>query len=217
MTHPITGVILAGGLNKRFNGRNKAFIEVNGMRLLDRTHGIFKELFEEIILVTNEPTRYLEWDLNIVTDLFPTRSSLTGIHAGLFYATRPFAFFTACDAPFLKKEMVEAVVEAAESHIDIVLPETAMGIEPLCAVYSKRCLESIEGRLSRRVYKIQNFFRKMKVKKIHEKTLRRVDPELRSFININTPEDLARIVETEGRKNEYPNPCGQGEKSPGLR
>ncbi len=189
----MTGVILAGGLNKRFNGLNKAFIQVDGMRLLDRLYGIFSELFDEIILVTNEPRQYLEWDLNIVTDLFPVRSSLTGIHAGLFYATRPFAFFTACDTPFLKKEMVEAVVEAVAPPIDIVIPETDMGVEPLCAAYSKRCLESIEGRLSRRVFKIQGFFRKMKVKKIHEKTLRRIDPDLKSFFNINTPEDLAKV------------------------
>ncbi|MCP4689728.1 MAG: molybdenum cofactor guanylyltransferase [Desulfobacterales bacterium] len=193
MTHPLTGVILAGGLNKRFNGLNKAFIQVDGVRILDRIYGIFHELFDEIILVTNEPNLYLEWDLNIVTDLFQVRSSLTGIHAGLFYATHPFAFFTACDTPFLKKEMVETVVESIVPHVDIVIPETSLGREPLCAAYSKRCLESIEGRLSRRVFKIQGFFRKMKVKKIHEKRLRAVDPGLKSFFNINTPEDLAHI------------------------
>ncbi len=197
MTHPLTGVILAGGQNKRFNGLNKAFVQVDGMRLLDRIYGIFRELFDEIILVTNEPNRYLEWDFTIVTDLFQARSSLNGIHAGLFYATHPYAFFSACDTPFLKKEMVEAVVEAATPPIDIVIPETSLGLEPLCAAYSRRCLESIEGRLSRRVFKIQEFFRKMKVKKIHENTLRRIDPGLKSFFNINTPGDLARIGELE--------------------
>lgn len=75
---------MAGGLNSRYSGRNKAFIPVWGKRILDRLYEVFQEVFEEIILVTNDPLKYLEWDLTIVTDIFPYRSSLTGIHAGLF-------------------------------------------------------------------------------------------------------------------------------------
>ena len=101
MTPPCTGVILAGGENRRFSGKNKAFVQVAGKRILDHIYGVFSDLFEEIILVTNNPLQYLEWDFNIVTDLFSIRSSLTGIHAGLFYATNPHAFFAACDTPFL--------------------------------------------------------------------------------------------------------------------
>jgi len=96
-------VILAGGLNTRFSGTNKAFLRIRGKRILDHIYDLCKELFEEIILVTNDPLQYLEWDLVIATDIFPVRSSLTGIHAGLFCATNPYAFFIACDAPFLKK------------------------------------------------------------------------------------------------------------------
>ena len=107
MTIPCTGVILCGGLAKRFDGREKAFLRIGKERLLDRIYSVFKELFDDIILVTNTPLQFIEWDLNIVTDLFDIRSSLTGIHAGLFYASNPYAFFSACDAPFLKKEIVE--------------------------------------------------------------------------------------------------------------
>ena len=97
-----TGVILAGGLNTRFDGRPKALLEVDGERLLDRIGNLFQELFDEILLVTNDPVRYLEWGFDIVTDIYPVRSSLTGIHTGLFHASHPVAFFTACDTPFLK-------------------------------------------------------------------------------------------------------------------
>ena len=95
MTIPCSGVILSGGLSTRFNGHNKALISIHGKRNLDRIYGVFSELFDEIILVTNEPMQFLDWDLTVVTDLFPTRSSLTGIHAGLFYTKNPFAFFSA--------------------------------------------------------------------------------------------------------------------------
>ncbi len=192
MKFPCTGVILAGGMNTRFSGRDKAFIPVGGKPIIERLGGIFQELFEEIILVTNTPQEYLAWDFHIVTDLFPFRSSLTGIHAGLFHATRPYAFFAACDTPFLKKKMVQTIVDAIDSGVDIVIPETSAGMEPLCAVYATRCLKIIEMNLARRKLKIQMLFKKVRVKKIQETVLRDIDRDLISFFNINTPEDLAR-------------------------
>ena len=125
MKFPYTGVILSGGLNTRFSGKEKAFIQVGGKRILDRLYSVFSDLFNEIILVTNEPLKYIEWDLNIVTDLFSSRSSLTGIHAGLFYMKNPFGFFSACDTPFLKKEVVETIVGYIDSNVDLVMPETS--------------------------------------------------------------------------------------------
>lgn len=194
MKDSISGVILAGGLNSRFSGKNKGMIEVQGRRILDRIYEIFGQLFKEIVIVTNEPIRYLEWDALITTDIFPIRSSLTGIHAGLFSISKPYMFVTACDAPFLKKELIETLIErTTDSGIDVIVPETSQGLEPLCAVYAKNCLPVIENKLRNQQFKIKDMFRRLKVKKVSEKILRQSDPELISFLNINTPEDLAKI------------------------
>ncbi len=83
MDIPCSGVILAGGRNSRFGGREKAFLPVGGKLLFERIYEVCRPLFDELILVTNNPAAYLRWDLHIVTDLFAVRSSLTGIHAGL--------------------------------------------------------------------------------------------------------------------------------------
>jgi molybdenum cofactor guanylyltransferase len=190
-----TGVILSGGLATRFDGTEKAFLRVGGVRILDRIYEIYRELFEEIILVTNNPQKFLEWDLLIVSDLFPIRSSLTGIHAGLFYMTNPFAFISACDTPFLKKEVVETVVGKIEDHIDIVMPETSAGLEPLCAAYSKRCLDPAQHHLEQEKLKVIKAFRKSRIKTVSEKTICKIDPDLQSFFNINTPDDLKRAEE----------------------
>jgi molybdopterin-guanine dinucleotide biosynthesis protein A len=187
-----SGIILAGGLNTRFSGKDKAFITVGGIRLMDRLHQLFQETFGEVIIVTNDPVKYLEWDALIVTDLLPIRSSLTGIHAGLFFTQTPHAFIAACDTPFLQKEVVEAIVGALTDGIDVVIPETAAGLEPLCAGYSIRCLEPIRRHLKRNKLKIQMFFNKMRVRRVPEQALRRLDPHLVSFININSPPDLVR-------------------------
>jgi len=200
MTFPCTGVILSGGLSTRFNGNNKAFIRVGGKLMLDRLYDVFSDLFDEIILVTNHPLQFLEWDLTIVSDIFSDRSSLTGIHAGLFYMKNPFAFFSACDTPFLKKELVETLIENIEKNIDIIMPETAAGFEPLCAIYSKRCLKQAEQHLKENKFKIQWAFRGNRIKNIPENLLRTKDPDLLSFFNINTPDDLksGRDIENRG-------------------
>lgn len=192
MKYPYSGVILAGGLSTRFSGTNKAFIRVCGIRILDRIYDIFKDLFEEVILVTNDPLLYLEWDMSIFTDIFPVRSSLTGIHSGLFCSTKPYSFFTACDAPFIKKEVIEALIERIDPRFDVVIPETSAGLEPLCAIYSKRCLNIIAERLVRQEFKIRQFFKSIRMNKIPESVLREKDPELISFFNINTAEELAK-------------------------
>lgn len=192
MKSPCSGVILAGGLNTRFSGQDKALISVGRRRILDRIYEVFIQLFDEIFLVSNNPVRYLEWDLNIVSDLYPVRSSLTGIHAGLFYASNPHVFFAACDTPFLKKELIEVIIDRIEPGYDAIIPEISAGMEPLCAAYAKRCLNRIEQHLAQEKLKIQLVFKKNRIKKIPEKILRERDPELISFININSPEDLEK-------------------------
>jgi molybdopterin-guanine dinucleotide biosynthesis protein A len=128
----------------------------------------------------------------IVSDIFPVRSSLTGIHSGLFYAGHPFAFFSACDTPFLRKEVVESVLEQIDQADDLVIPQTSKGFEPLCAAYSKRCLKPAEEHLRANKLKIQLALQKSRIRRIPEERLREKDPELVSFFNVNTPEDMAR-------------------------
>lgn len=195
---PCSGVILAGGLSKRFGGREKGLIEVAGRRILDRIFDCFGALFSEIILVTNDAGKYLEWDCLIVGDLLPVRSSLTGIHAGLFYADNPYVFVTACDTPFLKLDLATKILAEIDAGLDAIVPWTEAGPEPLCAVYSQRCLQPIARQLQNDNYKIQDLFRQVRAKKIPESTLRAGDPDLISFFNVNTPEDL-RVAESIGR------------------
>lgn len=187
---PITGVILAGGLNSRFQGRAKAFQEIGARRIMDRLMDIYTALFDDIIIVSNDPLRYAEWDAHIVTDILPQRSALTGIHTGLFYAKTEYAFFAACDIPFLKAGMVRLLLEAVTPGIDAVIPETDRGFEPLCAVYASRLSAAAAHHVQQGDYKIRRAFRKRRIRTVSEKRLRAVDPALMSFFNVNTPEDL---------------------------
>lgn len=199
-----SGVILSGGLSSRFSGHNKAFLEIDGKTILERIVAVFADLFDEIILVTNEPLAYTDWNVKIVSDLFEQRSSLTGLHAGLFYSTRPYAFFTACDTPFVNPGLVRLLVDNIDPTVDVVVPETEKGLEPLFAVYSRRCLKPFGESIEQQKFKIRRVFSTMRVKTVPETRLRRKDPDLISFFNINAPEDLTRA--TQLAANEKNNP-----------
>ena len=189
----ITGIILAGGKNLRM-GKNKAFIEVNGQRIIDRTKNLLAELFDEVLLVTNSPLDYLDLNLRLVADHCPGKGALGGIYTGLFHASYSHAFVAACDMPFLNKALIARLATLSLSPgYDIVIPKTEDGLQPLHAVYSQKCLPFVENLLRENNLKIIDFFPRVKKREVSTEEIRPLDPQLVSFLNINTPEDLARV------------------------
>lgn len=186
----ITGIILAGGKNLRM-GKNKAFLEIKGQRIIDRTKQLFVDLFDEVFLVTNSPLEYLDLNLRMVSDLFPEGGALGGIYSGLFHASHSHAFVAACDMPFLNKALISHL-STLSSGYDIVIPKMEDGWQPLHAVYSPKCLPFMENLLRKNNLKIIDFFHKVNKREVTTEEILPFDPQLVSFLNINTPEDLAR-------------------------
>lgn len=190
-TQPVTGVILAGGENIRM-GKNKAFLEIDGQRIIDRAVKLLKGIFSQVILVTNTPLEYSYLDIEIVIDIVPKGGALIGIYTGLFYSSHPYCFVTACDMPFLNKKVIEHLITISKNY-DVVIPHLDDGYHPLHAIYSKKCIKSIEKLIHENNLKITDFFDKVKVKEVTSDDINSLDPNLNSFLNINTPEDLTRI------------------------
>lgn len=187
----MTGIILTGGKNTRM-GKNKAFIEVGGQKIIESTLAIFRDIFDEIILVTNEPLEYLQYDARIVTDLIRGKSALGGIYTGLFYASYENAFVAACDMPFLRRDFITYMAERIDSN-DIVVPHPNDGFQPLHAIYSKRCLPHIKALLEKNKLKIRGFYKKSRTRIIAADEIEKFDPEGRMFLNVNSRQDLASI------------------------
>lgn len=189
----IAGIILAGGLGTRMGHTKKGFIEINGSTIIDRLLTVYRPLFPEIIIAARKANDFETLGYPVAEDRFAARSSLTGIHAGLDAMQSSHGFFAACDAPFLQKGLVETLLNEVEPDLDVIIPLKEDGYrEPLCAVYSKRCLSFIAAQLEREDYKIIRFFEHVKVKEIPVSRLKDGDPEFLSFFNVNRPEDLAK-------------------------
>jgi len=186
----MTGIILTGGKNTRM-GENKAFVEVGGEKIIERMLRIYREVFDEIVLVTNSPLDYLAYDVKIVTDLIKGKSALGGIYTGLFYASSKHAFFAACDMPFLRRDFIEYMAGRIDSN-DIVVPHPPDGFQPLHAIYSKRCLSRIKILIDENHLKVRGFYKKAKTLVITADEIEKFDPEGKIFLNVNSREDLAK-------------------------
>lgn len=189
-----SAVILSGGLNSRMGGRNKAFLKVGGKTILERLRGTLEGLFREILLVTRQPELYEGQGLTVVEDIYEDRASLTGLHAGLTHAKGEYALMVPCDAPFLDPALIRLLLSAVEPGVDVIVPRFEKHYEPLCAIYSKRCLPHIEAQLDRGNYRIFDFFEHINLKVIDGHQLKKADGDLLSFFNVNTPEALARSL-----------------------
>lgn len=188
----ITGILLAGGRNSRM-GANKAFLEMDGIRLIDKTLACYRQIFSEMIIVTNDPAAYLEFtDAAVVTDIYKGKGPLGGIYTGLFYSQTPYAFVSACDMPFINMDFVEYLIGQTNKQ-DVIVPETADGFQPLHAIYSQNCLPSIKRLLLADKLKITGFYRDMRVLTIGEDRISPFNPDGRLFHNLNTQEDVNNI------------------------
>jgi len=188
----MTGIILAGGRANRMGGINKAFIEVGGERLIDRTMRVYRALFGEIIISTNSPLEYLAFDARIVTDIHRGKGPLGGIHAGLLHATCEHAFVSACDMPYLSEDFIRYMMAQSDDH-DMVVPVTDNGFESLHAIYSRKCLPFVESQIEKGELKVSHLFKKFKTLEIPVDEIRRFDPEGRLFANLNRPDDLRKL------------------------
>jgi molybdopterin-guanine dinucleotide biosynthesis protein A len=209
----MTGVILAGGRNSRI-GQKKAFLEIGGKRIVDRTVEIYKKIFKEILIITNTPEdyQYLKFEnhpspillpsqsssykggeekgeVKIYTDLIPHKGSLGGIYTGLYYSKSDYAFFTACDMPFLNEKVIKHIIKWAKDY-DIIVPYFKRRLHPLHAVYSKRCLPIFKEMVEEDRLKIKGLFSKFKVKRVTDIPETKLPP----FFNINTIEDYKKAV-----------------------
>ncbi len=190
----ITGIILCGGKSIRM-GENKAFIQIEGVPIIKRIYDLFKGMFLEVIIVTNQKDLFLDFDSKIYSDLIPGKGALGGLYTGILLSSFEHCFCVACDMPFIKKSLVQYLIESI-GDADVVVPQTKDGLEPLHAVYSKNCIEPIRRLMEEGKSKIVDIYDQVKVKIVDEKDFFRFDPAGESFINVNTPEELRSIRKT---------------------
>jgi molybdopterin-guanine dinucleotide biosynthesis protein A len=184
----VTGFILLGGKSSRY-GSNKAFVEIDGVRLLDRVVAVMTSIFQHVVLLTNTPEEYAYLHMPMVEDLVKGFGPMGGIYTGLTTLSGEAGFFVACDMPFLRESLIRHMVDVRKDF-DAVVPRVDWMLEPLHALYLKKCLPVFHEAIQRSQHQIVKCLAGMRVRYVDEEELRLWDPDLRSFFNINKPQDL---------------------------
>lgn len=190
---PVTGVILAGGKSSRF-GSNKAFALIDGTPLIERVLAVLKGLFPENIIITNSPGQYRHLGVSMHEDIIKGAGPLGGIYTGLSAIHTQWAFVAACDQPFLNPALIRHMLGLMDGH-DAVVPRMDWKIEPLHALFSRRCLEPVERLVKKGSYQVIGFLSEVRVKYIDAEEIGLFDPHFRSFVNVNRPEEIHRAAD----------------------
>ncbi|NOQ22937.1 MAG: NTP transferase domain-containing protein [Candidatus Aegiribacteria sp.] len=183
----ISLLILAGGESSRM-GCPKHLLPASGGTMIDYIINRLGSLFTEV-MVAGRGIELNRSDARIVEDIRLKRSPLVGILSGMKESSTPDVFVIGCDMPFVKPGLIHCLTSRKDDTNAIVIPVIRGYFEPLCAIYSCSTSDRIAQYLDSGGRKVTGFFQTVSVREVKESEIRLFDPLLKSFINLNTPND----------------------------
>lgn len=198
-----SGLVLAGGRSRRF-GQDKALLRLGSETLLERTIHTLLTVTREIVVVGPRTGLVFPARVRAVPDEQPGAGPLVALLTGLRACRHPLAMVVSCDLPFLNPALMALLLDAAQDS-DAVVPRVGGRLEPLHAVYSKKCIPALNALVesgAREAVGLVESGALEHVKIVPEEDLSAVDPGLLSFFNLNTQDDLlrARHLLSEGQR-----------------
>lgn len=187
MIDDCTAIIMAGGDSQRM-GADKASLLLDGQTLLQSVTATMRQLFPEVIVSVRQPRAGI--DLPQVCDEQPDGGPLAGLAASLGKVTTPWAFVVACDMPFVVPELIELLAKYRLQH-QAVVPVVHGHTQPLAAFYAASCLEPLRASLAAQQKSLRGVLQQLDVRYVDEAEMLEADPLLRSFFDLDTPQDVA--------------------------
>lgn len=185
----ISVAILAGGKSTRM-GQNKALIRIGGKAMIQRVTDTVQSQAQDVMIISNQTSAYAFLDLPVHPDAVKNRGPLGGIYTALLHAKHEHCLVLACDLPFVTPQLLQFLYENSTQN-DVLVFESETGLEPLCAVYSKRCLEIIRQQIDAGQLSVFKLYDKVNTRIV------RLNPEQvfyepTLFMNVNTKQELQR-------------------------
>jgi molybdopterin-guanine dinucleotide biosynthesis protein A len=196
-----SAIILAGGFSSRF-GQDKGLLLLAGKPLvkyvLDAANNIVDE---EILIISSkeqaENYRKVDSNVNVLIDrtsMDEAQSPLVGAQVGFKEAHGRYSLMLPCDTPFVSREVISLLFELCADR-NAVIPRWPNGCtEPLQAVYcSEPACEAARSALSEGELNMQSMIERLRgVRYVSTLVLEQIDPELKTFFNVNNPLDLKK-------------------------
>lgn len=187
MIEDCTAIILAGGQSTRM-GRDKANILLGEQTLLQHVIATLRPVFPQLIISVRESRPDL--DLLQVIDEPNNAGPLAGLAASLGQIETPWAFVVACDMPFIETALVN-LLSQYRAEYQAVVPVIHGHAQPLAAFYTRNVLPKIHRHLAAGgKNSLRALLAHLSVRYVDETELLTADPSLRSFFDLDTPQDL---------------------------
>ena len=185
----VAGAVLTGGASARM-GSDKASLAIGGVASATRVARCLALLCEDVVLVGGNPPP--DAPGRRAPDGDGPRSALRGVVAALEATRAERVLVVATDLPFVTPDLLLALVAWPEA--DVVVPRTADGIHPLCALYRREsALAAARRNLAAERLALSALLDALATRYLEGDDLRAVDPDGTALLNVNTPEDLARV------------------------
>lgn len=187
----ITGVILAGGKSSRM-GTDKGIVEVNGMKMIESIILAVKPVVDDIIIIANN-NHYDYLGYQVYTDLIKEAGPLAAIYTALNYSTTEKNLVISCDIPFVTTDLLSYIINNSGSY-EVAVPVHDGITEPLCAVYSKTCMDRFKDLILNKELKMHNVLNYFLTKQLYISG-KQSFYNSKLFVNINTPIELNKQKE----------------------
>ena len=201
-----TGAILAGGRARRLGGLNKAglTLQPGGASVLDRQLARLHRVVDRTIIIANDAERFRSAGVPVIPDMVPDGGALGALYTAVHAAGTEWTLVMACDMPFVSERLLAHLVSVGRS-VDIAIPRTARGYEPLCATYSRRSAAGLRRLIDEQRFRLSDVahIAGLNVHEVGRDELEPFGPEEVLFFNLNTPDDHARAIDLDGEYH-YP-------------
>jgi molybdopterin-guanine dinucleotide biosynthesis protein A len=214
-----SAAILAGGRATRFGGRDKGALIVEGESIQSRQLAALAQVADDLMIVGPDPAarrlppaprlwrtgqpvagdQAIGFPVRILPDRVPGRGPLGGLHTALSEARGEALVIVACDMPFVSAPLLAHLL-ALTREADAVVPATGRGYHPLCAAYTRACLDSIARRLSKGELKMSGWLDEVRVRAVSDAELCVFGNPDALLANVNTPDDFLGLEAHQGHK-----------------
>ena len=200
----LSAAILAGGQARRYGGRDKSALVVDGRSIRDRQIAELATIAGDILIVgTSGPLRQGSdlglTPIRVVTDRVAGCGPLGGLHTALLEAASEITVVVACDMPYVSAPLLLYLATLARDA-DAVVPRTHSGYHPLCAAYTRGCLEPVARRLAEGRLKMIDLFEDVRVRVVGADELQTFGDVRRMLANVNSPADYRELEAFQGHQ-----------------
>jgi molybdopterin-guanine dinucleotide biosynthesis protein A len=185
----LSAAILSGGQARRFGGRDKGALLVEGRSIRERQLAELATLTSDILIIGGDG----------IPDRVRGCGPLGGLHTALLESGGEATIVIACDMPYVSAPLL-AHLSTLACDADAVVPYTDGGYHPLCAVYTRACLEPVARRLAAGRLKMTDMFDDLRVRAVTAEELRAFGDVHRLLANINTPADHQELDALQGHQ-----------------